>query len=57
MEKQTKKDWKKPELIVLVRSKPEETVLLQCKHDFSNGPYQPLTCNVNGVSCDQNKNS
>jgi hypothetical protein len=28
----TGKEWKKPELIVLVRSKPEEAVLLACKH-------------------------
>ncbi len=26
-----KKSWKKPELIVLVRSKPEEAVLTGCK--------------------------
>jgi hypothetical protein len=26
-----KKQWQKPELIVLVRSKPEEAVLLVCK--------------------------
>lgn len=30
MEK-TKKTWKKPELVTLVRSKPEETVLMGCK--------------------------
>lgn len=27
------KAWKKPELIVLVRSKPEEAVLVACKGD------------------------
>ena len=26
-----KKEWQKPELIVLVRSKPEEAVLAACK--------------------------
>ena len=26
-----KKEWSEPELIVLVRSKPEETVLTACK--------------------------
>ena len=26
-----KNDWRKPELIVLVRSKPEEAVLVGCK--------------------------
>jgi hypothetical protein len=28
---QAKKEWTKPELIVLVRSTPEEAVLLACK--------------------------
>lgn len=28
---QTKKEWKTPELIVLVRSRPEEAVLSNCK--------------------------
>jgi hypothetical protein len=27
-----KKSWSKPELLVLVRSNPEEAVLLGCKH-------------------------
>ena len=32
MEQQTqKKEWKTPEMTVLVRSKPEEAVLLNCK--------------------------
>jgi hypothetical protein len=30
------KTWEKPTLIVLVRGKPEETILSLCKHD----PYQ-----------------
>ena len=28
---QAKEEWAKPELIVLVRSKPEEAVLMVCK--------------------------
>jgi hypothetical protein len=28
---ESKKEWKKPELIVMVRSKPEEAVLGACK--------------------------
>jgi len=32
------KKWSKPELIVLVRSKPEETVLAACKSGQSNAP-------------------
>ena len=31
MEQTPKKQWQKPELIVLVRSKPEEAVLEICK--------------------------
>ena len=35
------KEWKKPQLIVLVRSKPEEVVLTSCKMDengLTKGP-------------------
>jgi len=28
---ENKKEWSEPELIVLVRSKPEEAVLISCK--------------------------
>ena len=34
---QVKKEWTKPELIVLVRNKPEEAVLTACKF-ASGGP-------------------
>lgn len=37
MKPQVKKEWKTPELIVLVRSKPEEAVLTACKTFFSGG--------------------
>ena len=30
---QAKKEWETPELIILVRSKPEDAVLLECKID------------------------
>jgi hypothetical protein len=33
-----KKQWTKPELIVLVRSKPEEAVLSACKGGYSGTP-------------------
>jgi len=33
-----KKTWVMPELIVLVRSKPEETVLSTCKYNPITGP-------------------
>ncbi len=36
------KRWQKPELTVLVRSKPEETVLLTCKTGSQAGPVEDL---------------
>lgn len=39
METEMKKEWKTPELIVLVRSNPEEAVLAACKWSFQNGPF------------------
>jgi hypothetical protein len=59
--KTQRKQWQKPELIVLVRSKPEEAVLSQCKtkhnaigaaktaNACSTGK-QCTVCNVNAVS-------
>ena len=51
-----KKEWRKPELIVLVRSKPEEAVLAKCKNYGEAGPgmewtggcgiYQTPQCNA-----------
>ncbi len=38
-EQAMKKEWIKPELIVLVRSKPEEAVLVTCKYDVQTDPY------------------
>ena len=39
--KMTKKSWSEPELIVLVRGKPEEGVLTNCKSEAipEGGPY------------------
>jgi len=43
---ENRKVWQKPELIVLVRSKPEEAVLLGCKfEDESGGPGTPIGLN------------
>jgi hypothetical protein len=45
METETKrhaKEWTKPELLVLVRNKPEEAVLVACKN-FDVGPGPALT--------------
>ena len=33
------KDWEKPELIVLVRNKPEEAVLSACKNSEVSAGY------------------
>ena len=46
------KDWEKPELIVLVRNKPEEAVLSSCKSAaggdgngaFLSGCYVTVAC-------------
>ncbi len=54
MEK-TKKVWHKPELIVLVRSKPEESVLTVCKVSIGQiideyGPEAPLCSGYDWIS-------
>jgi len=41
-----RKDWKKPELIILSRSNPEEAVLAFCKSSISPFGAGPL------VNCD-----
>ena len=43
-----KKAWQKPELIVLVRSKPEESVLTFCKNANAAGPLNKKKCNRAG---------
>lgn len=49
-----KKTWDKPELVVLFRGKPEESVLLHCKHK-SNPAVAPANihddCNDNTAVC------
>ena len=49
-----KKQWKKPELRILVRSRPEEAVLAGCKFS-NNGPIGPddpsLRCKKKGSNC------
>jgi hypothetical protein len=54
-----KKSWEKPELIVVVRSRPEEAVLWTCKNR-STGPHSgsdafDLSCRYDypwGHNCD-----
>ena len=51
-----KKQWSKPQLIVLGRGKPEETVLAACKHGGNSGPssnnckLQSLECQIRALS-------
>jgi hypothetical protein len=33
--------WTQPKLKILVRGKPEENVLIACKHAGLNGPIRP----------------
>lgn len=44
---QAKKEWVKPELLVLVRNNPEEAVLTACKQWPQRGP------SANDWACDQ----
>jgi hypothetical protein len=42
-----KKVWKKPELVVLYRGKPEESVLQNCKGGATTGPVSFFSgCNT-----------
>ncbi len=55
-EPEVKKAWSKPELIVIVRSSPEEVVLGSCKYTAGSGysgPTDQRTVCYNGpcVSC------
>jgi len=43
---QVKKEWKTPELIVLVRSKPEEAVLGACKSSLQRGKMMTRMCAI-----------
>ena len=48
-----KKEWRKPELIVLVRSEPEETILVICKATTVRGgpTYRNNACRGSTTSC------
>lgn len=48
----TKKAWKKPELIVLVRGRPEEAVLETCKSGSAGGPGNANNCRSGGGCVD-----
>ena len=52
--------WTRPELIILMRSHPEETVLeTDCKHPGINGPLQVIASCANndgGGQCQSSNN-
>jgi hypothetical protein len=60
--KDRKMSWVKPELVILVRNKPEETVLTACKRSGSNNPdgavdggckgFDPVECSPCNVVSD-----
>jgi len=52
-----KKTWQKPELIVLVRSNPEEAVLITCKNATAAGPLNKKKCNRGPSGCSVIANS
>jgi hypothetical protein len=49
-----KKPWQTPELVILYRGRPEESVLTHCKHS-NNPPLAPSAfhddCNTSVTSC------
>jgi hypothetical protein len=49
----TTREWERPALVVLVRGKPEETVLAACKGAIvQGGPAAPgASCSVKGLAC------
>ncbi len=48
----TKKEWVTPKLTVLVRGRPEESVLAGCKHpSLGYGPDRPNCKEPGGVEC------
>ena len=54
----TKTEWHKPELVVLVRSRPEEAVLRACKGSQAFGPPEGLkNCKTHGSRCETNVKS
>jgi hypothetical protein len=53
-----RRPWLKPELIVLVRNRPEEAVLAACKGGNANGPISQTepgpfnqACRTRGAPC------
>ncbi len=52
MDEPTRRAWSRPELIVLVRSGPEEAVLTVCKTTGLSGPtHSWVVCSSDGAPC------
>lgn len=53
-----KKPWSKPELVVLVRKKSHESILLDCKEDsLSNTATKTNNCDANSHKSNDSENS
>ena len=52
-EKKEKVKWTKPQLVVIGRGRPEESVLEACKEKIVNGPHELITdpCGAKGGAC------
>ena len=50
MNEPTRRAWSSPELIVLVRGKPEEAVLGSCKYTTSGPVYWYNDCILHGTT-------
>lgn len=59
MSESTHKAWKKPELIIIVRNHPQETVLLSCKTGELHmpGPAGNECIQNNGNGCHMRQSS
>jgi len=54
MNEPPRRAWSKPELIVLVRGKPEEAVLTGCKNDqVGGGPHVDQRDCLISIYCDE----
>ena len=51
MAEQTKKPWKKPEIIIVVRNQPEESVLGTCKNPSAALGPSSANCQGYGHRC------
>ena len=58
MGESTRRAWSRPELIVIVRSGPEEAVLSVCKTEAAVGPvYDWGVCSEYSTPCNQDVSS